>query len=142
MKNCRKEMNLKYIKLAKTKKIKYLCVGCFNTVCGYLVSIYLFQLTGSKIGVLGVGIISNIFSITLSFLTYKIIVFRTQGNWISEYIKTYLVYGVASVIGIAVVVILVRGLSIKFWIAQGVAIILVTTLSYISHSRFTFKRSN
>ena len=124
------------------KKIRYLCVGSFNTGVGYLLSIFIYNEFGSKIGVLGVSILSNILSITISFLTYKIIVFRTKGNWISEYLKSYLVYGANSIIGILIVLIMVDSLSIKFWIAQACAIGLVTVITYLSHSRFTFSRPN
>jgi len=130
------------IKIIKSEKIRYLCVGTFNTVFGYLTSVYLYILTVDKIGVIGVAIVSNIISITLSFITYKIFVFRTKGNWIIEYVKAYIVYGFGSVLGIIIVVLMVNGLKFQFWIAQGIAILMVTVLSYISHSKFTFMKSN
>ena len=86
-------------------------------------------------------IISNVLSITMAFFSYKVFVFKTQGNWIKEYIRTYLVYGTSSLIGILILYIGVDFLKLPFWLVQGLAIILVAIISYISHSKFTFKSS-
>jgi putative flippase GtrA len=86
-----------------------------------------------------IGIVANILAISMSFLTYKLFVFRTKGNWLKEYFRTYVVYGGTSVIGILLLWVFVDVFNSPFWIAQGLAIIVTVMITYIAHSRFTYK---
>jgi putative flippase GtrA len=71
-------------------------------------------------------------------LTYKFFVFKTKGKWLAEYLKCYLVYGMAAVLSLFLVWGLVDGLDIPFWLAQGLVMILSVAFSYFGHSRFSF----
>jgi putative flippase GtrA len=73
-------------------------------------------------------------------VTYKMFVFQTKGNWLAEYLRTYLVYGGIAIVGIGLLWILVDGLVLPFWIAQGLVIAVTVVISYLSHSRFTFRQ--
>ncbi len=128
--------------MASNKKLRYLLVGTWNTIFGYLCAVGLYYYFGELLGVIVIGIVSNIASISMSFITYKMLVFKTHGNWLSEYLKTFLVYGMSSLIGIFILYVGVSRLKFEFWIVQGLAIILVAILSYLTHSKFTFKTIN
>ena len=78
----------------------------------------------------------------MSFFTLKYFVFKTTEHWTSEYLKSYIVYGVISLIGICILWIAVEYLKMKFWIAQGLIIPLAIVLSYLGHNRFTFKNKD
>lgn len=121
------------------EKFRYLLVGAWNTVFGYSSAVTLYYFFGDTLGVIIIGVISSISSISMSFITYKVFVFRTHGNWLREYFRAYLVYGMCSLIGIFILYIGVDKLGLQFWIVQGLAIVLVALISYFSHSRFTFK---
>jgi putative flippase GtrA len=90
--------------------------------------------------VLEIGLLANIVNITMAFLTYKLFVFQTEGNWIREYFRTYLVYGGATLAGLVLLWAMVGGLSMPFWLAQGLVMITIILASYVSHSRFTFRK--
>jgi putative flippase GtrA len=124
--------------VASQQKPRYLLVGAWNTLFGYFCAVTLYYYFGNLLGVIVVGVISNILSISMSFFTYKVMVFRTRGNWLKEYLKAYLVYGLSSLIGILILYIGVDGLNQEFWIVQAFAIVIVTLVTYLSHSRFTF----
>ena len=83
--------------------------------------------------------ISNIIAITMSFLTYKLYVFRTPGNWLIEYGKSYIVYGSIALLSIAVMWVLVDLMTIKIWYAQAFMILITSIVSYIGHKFFTFQ---
>jgi hypothetical protein len=70
----------------------------------------------------------------------KIFVFQTKGNWIFEYLRAYVVYGGTAILVIGLLWILVDSLTLPFWIAQGLVIALTVIISYLSHSRFTFRQ--
>lgn len=124
-----------------SEKLRYLLVGGWNTFFGYLTGVGLFLMLGNYFHIVLIAIISNAIPITMSFFTYKILVFKTRGQWISEYLKCYLVYGVNALLGIFLLWLFVDHLSINIWLAQGAIIIMTAIFSYLLHKRFTFKRS-
>jgi putative flippase GtrA len=124
------------------KKTKFLIIGGINTIFGYIISLLLYKILNNNINLLYILILSNIISITFSFLMYKKIVFKTPGNWFFEYLKCYIVYGFSAVLNIITVIILIKYLEFQYWFAQGIAIVINTIFSYYSHSVYTFKNKS
>lgn len=124
------------------KKKQYLVIGTINTIFGYLIGVGSYKLLENEVDIIWVGVISNIISITFSFITYKLFVFRTKGNWINEYIKSYIVYGASGIISIYFLWIFVEKLYISIWVSQALLIAVVVIFSYLGHKHFTFKRKN
>jgi putative flippase GtrA len=124
--------------LLSREKLSYLLVGSFNTLVGYFIGIAIYKALGGDLGIIWVGILSNIISITVSFLTYKIFVFRTKGKWVLEYVKSYLIYGGIAVIGIFFLWLFVEKMNISIWLSQALVIVVTVIISYVGHSRFTF----
>ena len=120
---------------------RYLLVGAFNTLVGYSLGVGLYLALSPLLHILVIGVIANILAITVSFTTYKQLVFRTQGHWLEEYLRSYVVYGGTAVLGIMLLWLLVDGLGMPIWVAQGIAILLTVIVSYLGHARFTFRRS-
>lgn len=117
---------------------RYLYVGTWNTIFGYVTGVLTYKLINDISNVIIVGIVSNIISISMSFLTYKIFVFRTSGNWLREYLKCYLVYGIMALLSIFMLWLFLDLLQINIWISQGLIILATTVISYTSHKKFTF----
>ncbi len=122
------------------KKIRYFLVGGLNTIVGYCIGVGMYKALGSNLGIIWIGILSNIFSITVSFLTYKILVFRTKGMWAVEYLKSYLVYGGIALINIFFLWLFIDNIKLSIWLAQALVLLVTVFISFISHSRFTFSR--
>lgn len=121
---------------------RYLIVGGLNTIFGYLCGIYLYYLLLNKLEIIFILLISNILSISFSFITYKLIVFRTSGNWLIEYAKCYVVYGGISVIGMSLTWLFLDFFNLNIWISQALSIFLITFISYYGHKKFTFNKNN
>lgn len=122
------------------EKIRYLLAGGFNTLVGYSIGVVLYKALESNLSIVWIGLISNILSITVSFLSYKTLVFKTKGMWLIEYMKSYIVYGGIALIGIFFLWLFVDKMKISIWLAQALVIGLTVTVSYLGHSRFTFRR--
>jgi putative flippase GtrA len=88
-----------------------------------------------------IGIISSIISISISFTTYKIYVFKTSGNWLREYLKAYVVYGLTAFISIAILWLFIEKIKMSIWIAQGLTVVFTVFISYLGHNRYTFKKT-
>jgi putative flippase GtrA len=123
-----------------SSKVRYLIAGGWNTLFGYLSGVLLYYLLRDHFHVVEIAILGNVIAITMAFVTYKMFVFQTKGNWLAEYLRTYLVYGGIAIVGIGLLWILVDGLVLPFWIAQGLVIAVTVVISYLSHSRFTFRQ--
>lgn len=122
------------------EKIRYLLAGGFNTLVGYSIGVGLYKALESNLSIIWIGIISNILSITVSFLIYKIFVFKTAGMWLTEYMKSYIVYGGIAVIGIFFLWVFMDKMKISIWLAQALVMGMTVIISYLGHSRFTFSR--
>ncbi len=121
-----------------SQKHRYLIVGGWNTLFGYFCGVSLYYFFSKIASTIEVILAANVLSITMAFFTYKLFVFKTKGNWLKEYLKCYLVYGLISLVGILGLWTLVDLLKMKFWVAQGIIILFTIILSFFSHKNFTF----
>ncbi len=116
--------------------------GGWNTVFGYAVGIGLYDLLSKDTHILIISTIANILAISMAFITYKLFVFQTKGNWRNEYFRSYLIYGNIALISMIMLWLLVDLLKIQFWIAQGLIMLINILLSYLGHARYTFSKNN
>lgn len=126
--------------LRNDKRARYLAVGAGNTFFGYFIALLLYSLLSDYWHIVFITILASIINISFSFTTYKLLVFRTKGKWITEYIRCYMVYGAGMLIGVLLVWLLVDILGVAFWLAQGITILFTVVFSYFGHSRFSFVR--
>ena len=129
---------------------RYVMVGTGNTLFSY----------GSYAGLTAVltphlphayivaAIVSNLLSITFSFLNYKWFIFKTKGKYIKEWLRCLVVYGGGSLFGVAllpVIVFTIRRLTSLYVSAPYIAGALIAgatvLLSFVGHKNFTFKTS-
>ena len=123
-------------------RLRYLAVGGVNTAFGYGASLALYYGLRQWLHLIVISIIANVVCITFSFLTYKVLVFQTQGQWLKEYFRCYVVYGASMVVGTVLLWIMVDFGAVPFWLAQGLLLCCTICLSYLGHSRYSFKGKN
>ena len=122
------------------KKKRYLIIGLINTIFGYFIGILNYILFYKLIGIFFLSLLNNIVSITFSFLTYKYFVFKTKNKFfLSEYLKSYIVYGISFIIGTFFLWLTLEVLKLDIFIAQFITISLTVIFSYIGNNYFTFK---
>jgi len=123
-----------------TKKKIYLIVGLINTIFGYFIGILNYILFYKLIGIFFLSLLNNIISITFSFLTYKYFVFKTKNKFfLSEYLKSYIVYGLAFIVGTFFLWLTLEVIKFDIFLAQFITIGLTVIFSYIGNNYFTFK---
>lgn len=122
------------------QKVMYLLAGGWNTIFGYCMGLSLYYLLYSYLHILVILVMTNILTISMSFFTYKLFVFKTTGNWFLEYVRCYVVYGGIALVGMLLIWFMVNFIEVPFWIAQALIVIVTVVLSYASHKRFTFKK--
>ena len=125
--------------MSKKRVARYLLVGGWNTLFGYGVTVLLYQKLHLLLSTLVIATLSNGIAITMSFITYRYLVFKSKGHFFREYLKSFVVYGLSGVMSIASLWYLVDHLGINIWTAQALAMIFTVIVSYFGHSRFTFR---
>ncbi len=129
-------MNLEF----SNDKIRYLIAGCWNTAFGYCVGVGLYSLLSPLLNTILIAILANFVAISMSFLTYKLFVFRTKGNWLLEYLRSYLTYGATAVLGIFLFWFFIEVLKVNIWIAQVILISITIIISYFINKYLIFPR--
>lgn len=123
----------------RSRQFRYLVAGVVNTIIGYCLGVGLYYLMSPAVHILVIGAIANVLAISVSFTTYKLFVFRTHGRWLGEYLRSYVVYGGMAVVSVVVLWVLVDGLHLPIWLAQALSILITVVISYLGHSRYTFR---
>ncbi|HET7891403.1 MAG TPA: GtrA family protein [Candidatus Sulfotelmatobacter sp.] len=128
------------------KLIRYLVVGGCNTVFGYgcyaLFTALLSPLVAH--GYILASLLANLLSITFAFLGYKWFVFKTEGNYLREWVRCLGVYAGSMVLSSAalpfVVAVVRRGGHDRSapYIAGGIVLGFSILFSFFGHSRFSF----
>ena len=97
---------------------RYLCVGICNTLFGYLAYVAVLTLLNAffparwlYLTVIVASILSTPVNITFAYFGYKFFVFRTQGNYLREWLKCFAVYGVGMIPGLVALSALTRFLQ-------------------------------
>ena len=118
--------------------LRYLLIGVWNTCFGVGVYTLLLIYFGQKHYLL-LGIISNVLAVTNAFLGHKHFVFRTRGNWLSEYLRCYVVYAGSILFGMAGMVLCVEICRWDaVWSNFGVTAVNFI-LSFFGHRYFSFR---
>jgi putative flippase GtrA len=98
--------------------VRYLCVGAFNTLFGYITFAIILTLLNAALPgrllyltVILASILSVPPNITVSYLGYKFFVFRTKGNYLGEWLKCFAVYGTGMIPGLVALSALTRFLQ-------------------------------
>jgi putative flippase GtrA len=134
LKNCKRKL------LINNFKIRYFFIALWNTIFGYLIGILFYNFLHNCLHIIIIGIIINFLTITMSFLTYKFFVFKSEGNWLKEYLKCFSVYSFIIMINLLLIWALVDYFRIAFWIAQIIVGFITTIFSYFGHLLFTFNK--
>ena len=121
------------------ERIKFLIGGIWNTIFGYLFSVAIFKSFEELFHTLLIAFFVNFVSISQSFFIYKKFVFCSEGNWLKEWLKSFVVYGLSGLISSLLIWFMLDWLSIDIIYAQGYVILIIAIFSYFGHKHYTFK---
>jgi putative flippase GtrA len=130
--------------------VRYLIVGGCNTIFGYgcfaLLTMLLTPLM--PYGYILASLFANFFSITFAFLGYKWFVFKTEGNYLKEWVRCVGVYAsgmVLSVSALPFVVAVVRRQTgydhSAPYFAGAIVLVFSVIFSFFGHRHISFARS-
>lgn len=138
------------------EKIRYLIVGVWNTIFGYLLFLVLLATIGSALHSLAdsssrllalvgrnyylvASWIGWIVAVPQSTITMKYLVFRSPGRLLPQIGRAFFIYLPAQALGSVLLWITVRLIGLPPWLGAIVTIGITTVISYLGHKYFTFR---
>ncbi len=127
--------------------IRYIAVGACNTIFGFgCYAFFTLLLTQMfSYGYVLASLLANLLSITFAFLGYKWFVFRTQGNYLKEWIRCVGVYAgsmILSVTALPLVVNIIRRQPghdrSAPYIAGAIVLVFSVVFSFFGHRHISF----
>lgn len=136
------------LRLIRDRRVAFLIVGAVNTAVGFGFFV-LFDLTVGRfvdsasnrvLGSLATLACAHVFSVLCAFVLYRRFVFRVRGHLFRDLARFEAVYLVSIGINATVLPVLVV-LGVPRILAQAAILVVTTLISYIGHSRFSFRRT-
>jgi putative flippase GtrA len=128
--------------------LRYLAVGAWNTLFGYSTYALFTALLMPRVrfGYILASVFSSLLNITVAYLGYKFFVFKTEGNYLIEWLRCILVYGSGMLPGLILLPLLVEGLHYWFhlsrsapYIAGAIVMGFGILYSFFGHKHFSFR---
>ena len=128
----------KFYELFLNQKIRYLLVGFYNTVLGYLLFLLIFYFFSSTINhslLLG---ICHLIATTHNFFSYRTFVFKVKNITLRNYFKFNLVYLFTFILNLITFMILTKVMNWDLYLSQALIVILIAVLGYILNKYYSF----
>ena len=135
----------------QSEVIRFLIVGAWNT--GFALILYFICVHAFLLALPGrpklvsdlAYTVSTPVGITMAFLCYKRFVFKTQGNWLKEWLRCFAVYSVSFPVGLVILPVATGVLShwTTRYAPQGAGLVnsaVIAIYSYFGHKKFSFKK--
>ncbi len=133
--------------------LRYLCVGGFNTIFGYSTAAGLLYLLShyvppryAYLTAPAASVLSTPLNITVAYFGYKILVFKTRGNYLVEWLRTFAVYGSGMIPGLLALSAVTRFFQSALHLQHAAGYLalaliqgLTTIYSFVGHKKFSFK---
>ena len=127
--------------------MRFILVGIWNTIFGYLVFILLetlfsIILSPRYVAYMSAMVIGQVIAVINAFIFHKYYTFRsrTKGkDLIKEFFRFTTTYIFTFILSLILLPILVEVFDIPPKIAGAVLILILTVISYLGHSKFSFK---
>ena len=120
--------------------LRFLVVGGFNFVFGYLVFAALYwQFSGRWINSVIVTV-ATVIGITESYVAHRLFTYRAYGTWWRGYLRFYVVYGAQYVVNLLMIWIFVTCLAFNAYVVQFITTVLLTVVSYWAHKNYSFRK--
>ncbi len=119
-------------------QVYFILVGSLNTAIGYVIYLILLYVLGAKSYQSALAL-SWFLTSFIAFTTQKLLVFKTKGNWFSEYVRCLLAWSISYMLNVVLLEVFVTYFMLNAMIAQLIATCCVTVVTYIMLRYFAFR---
>ena len=121
-----------------SRKLRFLVVGGWNTLFGYLSFYVLYLLAADRLHYLIIANLAHFVAVTQSYVMQRRLVFRSDAPIASEFLRFNASHVGTLLFGLLAMALLVEAAGMSPLIAQAIVILMSVVLSYLLHSRLSF----
>ncbi|MCF8198589.1 MAG: GtrA family protein [Sulfuritalea sp.] len=121
-----------------SRKLRFLVVGGWNTLFGYLSFYVIYLLTADRLHYLIIAILAHFVAVTQSYIMQRHVVFRSGAPVTIEFLRFNASHIGTLLFGLLSIYILVDAADLAPLAAQAIVILVSVILSYLLHSRISF----
>jgi putative flippase GtrA len=126
-------------KLRSREETRFILVGIVNSLFGYFVGVGMYKIFIDSLSIFVIGVLSSSTSIIFSFYTQRKFVFCADGPWVMQLLRSFVVFGAVSLLGVVLLWHFVSVIGLSIWSAQGIVIAACAGLSFVGQKWFTFR---
>jgi putative flippase GtrA len=138
---------LDHLWLNHQAKVRFVLVGLWNTIFGYLAFVgldYLFNLFFSPryVAYMSAAVLANIIAILNAYIFHKFVTFRSPLRGLAiipEFVRFFSMYLFSFFLGLVLLPVFVEIFHLDPKIAGALLIPITVIISYLGHSRFSFR---
>ncbi len=131
-------MSISPRKLWSSDKVRFLVVGSYNTLFGFVAFALLYAWLGDPLHYLVIATISHFIAVTNAYFSHRVLVFRAQGALLPAYLRFNVATLGTLVGGLTLMALLVDLGGFNPLLAQGVVVMVNAVFSYFTHKLYTF----
>jgi putative flippase GtrA len=120
------------------RKLRFLVVGGWNTLFGYLSFYVLYLLAAGRLHYLIIAVLAHFVAVTQSYVMQRRLVFRSAAPVTGEFVRFNASHIGTLLFGLLAMALLVEAAGMSPLIAQAIVILMSVVLSYLLHSRLSF----
>lgn len=124
----------------RSEKFRFLVIGAFNTIFGYLVFLALYRALGADIHYLIISAAAHALSVIVAFAGQRTLVFRSAKPWPGEFIRYNISLLFSFLSGLLSLYVLVEFADLKPTVGQAITVVFTVMISYLAHRYYSFKR--
>ena len=121
------------------QQFRFLLAGGYNTVFGYLMFSGLYLLCGEQVHYLIIAVLAHGIAVINAFIVHRRLVFRSLEPWFTSFVRFNVSQLAALAFGITCLYALVSYGRIRPLVAQAIVTTVSVLLTYLLHSRFSFR---
>ena len=125
----------------RQEKTRFLVVGVYNTVFGYLAFISAYVFLGRYVHYLGILSIAHFLSVSNAFLGHKFLTFKIRGHLLTDFLRFNLTYLGTLAIGLVGLPLFVEICRIHPVASQAILSVINMVSAYFVHKRMSFRRN-
>lgn len=122
----------------RNERLRFLVIGAWNTLFGYLAYVALYALLNDKVHYLVIGLAAHAIGMVNAFACHRLLVFRSRGGLVADFVRFNVSQLVVAGLGLIALWCLVDGLGMTPLPAQALVVAIAVVLSYLAHRYFTF----
>lgn len=121
-----------------SRKLRFLVVGGWNTLFGYLSFYVLYLLTADRLHYLVIAVFAHFVAVIQSYAMQRRMVFRSSAPIVGEFLRFNASLVGTLLFGLLAMYLLVEAVALSPLVAQAIVILTSVILSYVLHSRISF----